>query len=656
MVPVILFHAGLAIFSGGYVGVDVFFVISGYLITSIILSEQQAGRFSLAGFYERRARRILPALFTVVIACLPFAWVLLTPDELRSFAKSVIGVSTFTSNFHFWGESGYFDTDAELKPLLHTWSLAVEEQYYILFPLLLMFLHRTGRKILPVALVALALASFALSEHGARSASSAAFFLLPARAWELLAGSLCALYLRRAPHVPGSGSWLYSALALTGLGMIIASVVVLDGDTPFPGVYALPTIFGTVLIICFARADNAAGRLLALRPLVQAGLISYSAYLWHQPLFAFARHAHAREPSEMLMLALALSSMLLAYLSWRIVEAPFRDRKRFNRKQIWKFSAYGLLLLLIVGGVGHAMRGFPERLTDEQRLIYEVSREKNRGSKSCSVYDPDKGLRYQQCVPAGDFAARVLIMGDSHASAMVRALNTVFEPERVAVTQFTHRGCKPIAGVSQTGKVSDCSLYNDAMLEYVLGKGEEQFVVLAGRWALAFEGNRFNNGEGGVEKGRNVALRPLGEDRNMGEAARRQRLAEKIRAHINALLNSGKHIIVVYPIPEAGWHVPNLMLKHGGEHFAPDFASTDSERFMLRAGPVLTVLDSVADHPRLHRVRPHEWMCDRDVAGRCITQRKGRPLYEDDDHPSLQGSLEVAHRIRDIVTSEMAAQ
>ena len=164
-------------FSGGYVGVDVFFVISGYLITSIILSEQQSGRFSLAAFYERRARRILPALFFIVFACLPFSWTLLTPDELRSFAKSVIGVSTFTSNFHFWGESGYFDTDAELKPLLHTWSLAVEEQYYIFFPLLLMLLHRVGRQIIPAVLAMLVLGSFAFC--GVRREQSISRRLLP---------------------------------------------------------------------------------------------------------------------------------------------------------------------------------------------------------------------------------------------------------------------------------------------------------------------------------------------------------------------------------------------------------------------------------------------------------------------------------------------
>src|SRR5690554_2000 len=257
VVPVIFFHAGLALFSGGYIGVDVFFVISGYLITSIILGEQQAADgFSLAKFYERRARRILPALFAVVLACLPFAWLLLTPDELRSFAKSVIGVSTFTSNFHFYGESGYFDTDAELKPLLHTWSLAVEEQYYILFPPLLMLLFRRARFLVVPAIVLLALGSLVLSEVGARSNSSAAFFLLPARAWELLAGSLCALYLRRTANPLQSYPHVQTLLAAVGLALIVASMVMIDDGTSFPGLSALPVVAGTALLICFARGDN----------------------------------------------------------------------------------------------------------------------------------------------------------------------------------------------------------------------------------------------------------------------------------------------------------------------------------------------------------------------------------------------------------------
>jgi len=655
VVPVIFFHAGLALFSGGYIGVDVFFVISGYLITSIILGEQQAADgFSLAKFYERRARRILPALFAVVLACLPFAWLLLTPDELRSFAKSVIGVSTFTSNFHFWGESGYFDTDAELKPLLHTWSLAVEEQYYILFPLLLMLLHRIGRKIIPAALVVLALASFALAEHGANNDSAAAFFLLPARAWELLAGSLCAVYLRRTPFPLADRAGWQNILALTGLAMILLSVVLIDGDTPFPGVYALPTIIGTVLVICFARADNFAGRLLGLRFVVLAGLISYSAYLWHQPIFAFTRHAHAGEPSALLMIALAALSMLLAYFSWRFIEAPFRDRQRFNRQHIWKFSGYGLLFFLLVGGTGHALRGVPERLNETQQVIYEVSREKNPGSRACSKFDPEKGLRYQQCVPAGDFNSRVLLTGDSHAAALVGAMVEALEPVAVAVTQFTNSACLPIAGVSVDGEVDQCSLLNDAILDYANSKSEEQFVVLASRWTLAFEGSRFNNGEGGVEKGRDAEFYPLGEDEDMDDLARRQALTEKIHAHVNALLKTGKHVLLVYPVPEAGWNVPNLMLKHGSDHFASEYGSTDYGVFLERAGAAMAALDGAGNHPRLHRIRPHQWLCDQDVVGRCITQRQGRPLYKDDDHLSLEGSREVAQRIRDIVTSVTA--
>lgn len=659
VIPVILFHAGLALFSGGYVGVDVFFVISGYLITTIIVDEQHAGRFSLAAFYERRARRILPALFLVVLACVPFAWVLLTPDELRSFAKSVISVSTFTSNFHFYGESGYFDTDAELKPLLHTWSLAVEEQYYILFPPLLMLLFRRARFLVVPAIVLLALGSLVLSEVGARSNSSAAFFLLPARAWELLAGSLCALYLRRTANPLQSYPHVQTLLAAVGLALIVASMVMIDDGTSFPGLSVLPVVAGTALLICFARGDNAIGRLLAWRPMVAIGLISYSAYLWHQPIFAFARHASAKEPSQLMMLLLAALGLVLAWLSWRYVEAPFRDKQRFSRRRIWQVSGYGLLLMLGLGAVGHATRGLPQRLNEVEQQIYAVSREKNPDSKLklCSQYRPERGLQHAACVPAGEYRARVLVTGDSHANALVRALNEALTPLDVAVTQLTHRGCYPIGGVSPSGRRDSCVRFNEALLEYVDGNAVEDVIVLSGRWSLAFEGERFDNGEGGVEKGRNSGVRPVGADRDMDEQLRRAAVTDAIRTHLAHLLASGKHVVLVYPVPEAGWHVPNYMLKHGrGRYDDPAFASTSAARFQERAGPVMSVLDSIPDHPRLHRVKPHTWLCDNDVPGRCITQRQGSPIYKDDDHLSLAGTRDIAQRIRDIVTSVLAEQ
>lgn len=276
VLPVILFHAGLGLFAGGFVGVDVFFVISGYLITTILLTEIEEDRFSLWTFYERRARRILPALFVVLLACLPFAWVWMLPEQLEAFGKSLVAVMLFGSNILFWRETGYFAPAAEEKPLLHTWSLAVEEQYYLVVPLILMVgLRRFGRNPTFWGLVILSLVSLALCEIGRRSHPSAAFYLAPTRAWELLAGSLCAFIQRHDGRQRRS-----QVLSGLGLGLICASVLAFDGQTPFPSLYALVPVLGTVLIILFATADTLAGRILTLRGFVGIGLISYSAYLW----------------------------------------------------------------------------------------------------------------------------------------------------------------------------------------------------------------------------------------------------------------------------------------------------------------------------------------------------------------------------------------
>ncbi|MDO9472042.1 MAG: acyltransferase [Caulobacter sp.] len=318
VVPVVLFHSGLGLMPGGFIGVDIFFVISGFLITSIISSELERDQFSLVSFYERRARRILPALVLVCLVCVPFAWAWLLPRELKDFGQSLAAVATFSSNILFWREEGYFSAAAELKPLLHTWSLAVEEQFYILFPPALWLAYRLARRHVVVLLVLAAIVSLALSEWGWRTAPSANFFLLPSRAWELLIGAIAAL-VHWAPS-----RRIANGLSLLGLVLVAGSLATFSEAVPMPSALGLFPIVGTALILLFGRTGTWVAALLSLKPFVWIGLISYSAYLWHQPLFAFARIRSISEPAPALMLALCALSLLLAWLSWRFVEAPWR--------------------------------------------------------------------------------------------------------------------------------------------------------------------------------------------------------------------------------------------------------------------------------------------------------------------------------------------
>ncbi|SFO10830.1 acyltransferase family protein [Sphingomonas sp. OK281] len=437
VIPVILFHSGSNLFKGGFVGVDIFFVISGYLITSIMAYDLDNNRFSIIRFYERRARRILPALFVVILVCIPFAWLLLMPGDLKDFAKSIIAVCLFASNIFFWRSSGYFDAETAGKPLLHTWSLAVEEQYYVLFPIALLVLWRFGRRPTFYLIFFVAALSLLLSEWGWRHQPSANFYLAPTRAWELLVGSMSALWHFNKPQRSNG------PLAALGLAMIAFAIFAYDETTPFPSVYALVPVIGTGLILLFAGADTLTGRLLSLRPFVWIGLISYSAYLWHQPIFAFARHYRMGPLPTPVGLALSALAIGLAYLSYRFVETPFRQSKTFGRKQIFAFSAVGLAGFAAVGASGVTTNGGMYRFYDTpERAVFAkffenaspglayVKREEilAKVHYDCDSYDLASDLNGAQTnvakpsIPSSCFVRTgrkaVLIWGDSHAMAL----------------------------------------------------------------------------------------------------------------------------------------------------------------------------------------------------------------------------------------------
>jgi peptidoglycan/LPS O-acetylase OafA/YrhL len=424
---VILFHAGFAMFSGGFVGVDVFFVISGFLITSIIVEELKTGRFSVLRFYERRARRILPGLFTVMAACVPFAYRLLSPDDLKDFAQSLAAICLFASNILFWGESGYFDTQAELKPLLHTWSLAVEEQFYVVFPLLLLAAWRLGRGVLLSLIGAIAVASLFLSVDEVRNFPSAAFYLLPSRAWQLLVGALASFVADRWSTVDGkgaSGPIAGEVVGWGGMAMIILALFLFDERTSFPGLNAaLPTI-GTALVLLCASDRTSVGRMLAWRPLVGLGLISYSAYLWHQPLFAFTKHALLADLPTDLAIVLCVATIVLACLSWRYIEQPFRDRSLISRGAVFALSAAGMAAFVGLGFIGHRMS---DRITQIRLQSVEPALRSQFRTRESLV--ADRNAFVAQFLPeAGkDFSTdratkKVLILGDSVSEDLYSAL------------------------------------------------------------------------------------------------------------------------------------------------------------------------------------------------------------------------------------------
>ena len=421
VLPVILFHAGFHTFSGGFVGVDIFFVISGYLITTIILNEFGQGSFSLVNFYDRRARRILPALFFVILVSLPFAWLWLMPSAMKEFSRSLIAVSLFSSNILFWRESGYFDMGTELKPLLHTWSLAVEEQYYILFPAFFMLIWRFGVRAMLVILSLIAVASLAIAQWGSIVKPTATFYLVPTRGWELLVGALVAFYLSRPDPRPPSDV-LRQAGSLAGGFLLLYSIVVFDERIPSPSIYTLIPVLGTALIICYANNKTLIGKLLGYQVLVGLGLVSYSAYLWHQPIFSLARHRSLSELGPAVFGALILLTLLLAYLTWKYIETPFRDRSLVSRNSLFWSSLAVMVLLICLGIAGNYTDGFKNRF-DLSSLPKPWGSIKCHGANTISeLKDP-----LAECLGAvkNGRGGDIFLLGDSHAAQLTFPLSAV---------------------------------------------------------------------------------------------------------------------------------------------------------------------------------------------------------------------------------------
>ena len=455
VVPVILFHAGVPGFAGGFVGVDVFFVISGYLIASIIYDEILDNRFSMSTFLERRARRIIPALYAVLLVTLPLGWFFMLPDNFENLGQSVVATVGVSNNILLWLTSGYWDLANEYKPLLHTWSLGVEEQFYFIFPFILLWLAPRGRRITLIVFVVTAIASLVVAQWFVWKEPLAAFFLLPMRAWELLIGAMFAVTCTRGRKHALSFGGLGPALAWLGLGLILAPVLLYDATTPFPGVAALPPTLGTLFVIMFASESNAVGRLLSWRVLVAIGLGSYSAYLWHQPIFAFLRLLSPEHPSNVAVVLAIAATVVLAYASWRFIEQPFRSRERFSR-----FAIFGLTISVgaFIAATGFAIdrnSGYPSRLP------YIASATEGGGRVAQRIYiDRAYSLRSERFSETD--SRKVLLLGNSFARDFV---NMVTECGYMRSSEISY---EPITEIGMFSCIRDMDRFSDSLRDRLL--------------------------------------------------------------------------------------------------------------------------------------------------------------------------------------------
>ena len=615
VVPVILFHAGLGVFSGGFAGVDVFFVISGYLITSIIVADLDAGRFSLAAFYERRARRILPALLLVVAVTMPLAWLWMLPADLLAFARSVLAVLVFGSNLLFWRESGYFNSAADLKPLLHTWSLAVEEQFYLLFPLLLLLAWRWGRRRTAVLLALLTAASLAAAQWAVSAAPSAAFFLLPTRAWELGLGALVALHLARQ-HAWRPGPLLQQCLAGAGLLLILCGFVVFTRYTPFPGLHALVPTTGTALVLLFAWPGTLAGSLLGHRLLVGIGLLSYSAYLWHQPLLALARHRQLDEVGPGLSLALCAATFVLAALSWRLVETPFRNRAFIARRPLVATLLGVALVLGLAAAAG--VRATQARLPDSLRATHE----------RCN-HDQDR------CFEKAPAARRVALWGDSYADVIAKSLGDALNARGGSLALFIKQSCPSIPGTVRNeakrlgpGFAAECAAHNERALAAILGGGVDDLVVTNSyQWYLT---------------GRNADGDPILLDAEVPGASPAQFVPARLAKLVQLANQRGIRVFVITPHPLVRNFQQVRKALHRGLALAPDIdlAGASGARQILLSGLQLPSAGVV-------EIDGRALYCTH---GQCrITDRQGRMVLHDGAHLSSGLADLLAGRLAEVI-------
>lgn len=351
---VILSHAGVPFFTGGFLGVDIFFVISGFLITRLIVDELEDGSFSLFKFYDRRVRRIFPALFLVCFVSLGAGWWLMSADALKNLGESLVATTFFSNNILLNITSGYWESESSFKPLLHTWSLGVEEQYYAIIPIILMVVFYYRKNLIGLFLLFIGIVSFLLSCLLSTDFAAFNFYELPTRAWELSVGGLAALSYRRSPLRSSD------ILATLGLGLIIGAVVLVPADSPSPGVMSVAPVIGTALVLLFCRAGWV-HRLLSSRSMVGLGLISYSLYLWHQPLFAYLRISHIERPALWEYLAATAATMILAALTWRFVEQPFRNRALMSTRLVALILGPAAIMLAGIGLLLVALGGVPHR-------------------------------------------------------------------------------------------------------------------------------------------------------------------------------------------------------------------------------------------------------------------------------------------------------
>ena len=644
---VIMFHAGVKWFPGGFIGVDVFFVISGYLITGFILREKREGRFSLVSFYYRRARRIVPTLSIVLVATWVIGWWVLFPDEYHNLGKHMFAGAVFISNVIFWREAGYFDIYAEFKPLLHLWSLAIEEQFYCFWPITILAIWRIRGRV-SNWLVLLLFASFGQSIWGVIYHPTSTFYLLPSRAWELLLGGWLAsvesekaedahradTLLAREKNTNVFKSTAQNAASVVGIFLIAVSAILINRDSTFPGWAVLAPTLGTFLLIQAGPRALINDRVLARRPIVFMGLVSYCLYLWHWPLISFFRIVNLGELQPIHAASAIGLSFLLAILTWKFIEQPIRSGTFLRYSSVndlshgWRLTGYlGLLSLCgLLGITTYWLNGFPSRTSQAAANTLKASEWSVNPWLECLYLESKEFTPSELCRTSRKPRPTAAIIGDSHAVHYLPGIAKYLDSRGLAAIMLSHGNCGPFPGL-RWENVFDCRDFTKETIEYVQTNNEIRTVIIAGRFALWAEGTGI-----GRERGR-LSYR-FRSDQYPTASSNRDIVASSLNNFVHQVTEHGKKIVFLLQVPEMENHIPKCYAR-GNEDC--DIREPDVMRRQHQYREIIETINRRYPGGCIFDPLPH--FCKEDV---CRSKIDGKILYLDNNHLSLDGSYFVS--------------
>ena len=633
VLPVLVGHAFPGVLPGGFIGVDIFFVISGFLIASMIVDKAAAGTFSMADFYKRRVLRIFPALFAVLLVSTIVALWLLPPFPLREFGQALFASATFVSNLLFWSKSGYFDAAAEANPLVHTWSLAVEEQFYIVAPLMALLVVR-GRSWLFAFLVLAAAGSLVFAEMTNDTVPSTFFFFTLNRIFELAIGCVAGVVF----YARGEGRWKQALAAwpqwakelsaTLSLAALFACFLLFGAQSHHPGFVTLVPVLATAVLLALHGSNSLVHRMLAMKPFVFVGLISYSLYLVHQPILAFARVAWLQDPPATVLAACLLASLVLAWLCWRFVEQPFRNYGRFTLTKTFVGGTIAIAIACAAGLVFHFGNGLPQRYSQD---VVDRIRPPAAGELEYTPVAMETGTRF-------------VLWGDSHSEMLEPTLRGWVEASGGEVELFRNGGCPPIPGFDNDWRNMQgprCSVFNAETLATIEAMPRGTVVIMAARWPNYLRAPNELDEFGHPWTLASRSIFPNSQDGWQDYVV--TEAGQSLAATIARLDSSGKSVVLVDTVPRHRDHADNLGFVLDGDVEAIEEQAITAE-FHARASVQATQMLEIATagNSRVSVINPADFLC---AAGRCTFLRDGAMAYRDDNHLNDWGAYVVTQAI-----------